>query len=360
MSKQSWHSYSLDEVKDLSILAVCDQLGLFVMRRGKNHWCKLRDERIPSTILHSENNTFYDFGTQEHGSNIDLVCKVTGKPFDEAVRYLGDAFALQPESPAQARHRFRTMSKTEYARIGLHWDLATKNFSYPIDRCSADKLVGIELRYQMSMNALRKKHPKTYERILREKAVPYVEQLRNLYYLEIWNHYCLLQTLGRTFLFYDSERTQQHFSGLTHQLEQAEKALYKAGQGTGLSIPEPSHYDPLRVISRFLTDRLRISIGPCSVKEFSGKGNGTSFSFDVPIDCYYDATLEDLPHAAELSKDHVTITCYKYLLPLFRNRLAIDVPAKNIPALTKTITAAETHKEKTKMIAEQREPVLTR
>ena len=360
MSKQLWHSYSLDEVKDLSILAVCDQLGVFVARRGKNYWCKLRDERIPSTILHPENNTFYDFGTQEHGSNIDLVCKVTGKHFDAAVRYLGDTFALQPESPAQARHRFHTMTKTEYARIGLHWDLATKNFSYPIDRCSTEKLLGIELRYQMPMNALRKKHPKTYERILREKAVPYVDQLRNLYYLEIWNHYCLLQALGRTFLFYDSERTKQQFSALTHQLEQAERALYKAGQGTGLSIPEPSLYDPLRVISRFLTDRLQISIGPCTTQDFSGKASGSTVSFDVSIESYYDSILEDLPHTAELSKDHVTITCRKHILPLLRDRLSVDIPSESIPALQNTIAAAETRKEDPSITSDQREPVFSR
>ena len=360
MAKNPWRSYSLNEVKDLSILAVCDQLGVFVARRGKHYWCKLRDERIPSTVLHPETNTFYDFGTQAHGSNIDLVCTVTGKPFDEAVRYLGETFSLQPETPADIRRRFRTMSRTDYARIGLHWDLATKNFTFPIGRCSPEKLVDIELRYQMPMNELRKRHPKTYERILRDKAIPYVDQLRNLYYLEIWNHYSLLQSLGRAFLFYDSERTQQHFSERTRQLEQAERSLYKAGQGTSLAIPEPVHYDPMRVISRFLTDRLSISIGPLTPQAFSDVVKDSHITFDVPSDNYFDAQLDDVPHTAELKKDHITITCRKQDLPHIRRLLSLDEPEKRNGALGQTIDAAEARKQEPKSTEIQWESAVTR
>ena len=78
------HSYSLSEVKDIPILDVCDYLGIPVEKKGKNHWCRIRPEKVPSVILHTDTNTFYDFGNGEHGSNIDLVCYATGQSFIDA------------------------------------------------------------------------------------------------------------------------------------------------------------------------------------------------------------------------------------------------------------------------------------
>ncbi len=358
MAVQSTQSYSLTEVKDISILDVCDRLGIQATRRGKNYWCKLRDERHPSVILHLDNNTFYDFGTQEHGSNIDLVCCVTGKSFGEAVRYLGESFGLIPESPEEAHKRFLTMSRTDYARIGLHADLATKNFTFPIETCDWDKLLKIEMRYQMPMNTLRKRHPKTYERILREKAIPSVDRLRNLYYLSIWNYYSLLQSTGRTFLFYDSERTQARFAGQTKQLEQAERSLFKAGQGTNLSIPEPAHYDPMRVISRFLTDRLSISIGSCSPDEFSAFAKEECSELTLPHDTYFAVDLDDFPHTAILTKDHVQLCCLEKDLPMITHKASLHYQPQAL--LDDVIRMIEARREDTSSTQRQRETVLTR
>lgn len=359
MTARPWQSYSLDEVKSIPILDVCTQLGINVEYRGRNAWCKLRDEHNPSTILHPESNTFFDFGTQEHGSNIDLVCYTTGKSFADAVRYLGESFALAPETSADARKRFRTMTRSDYARIGLHWDLATKNFIFPIDRCAPQKLLEIELRYQMSMNELRKQHPKTYARIIREKAIPYVSSLRNLYYLEVWNHYCFLNAAGRAFLFFDSERTAAHFSSLTQQLERAERSLYKAGQGTGLAIPEPKQYDPQRVVSRILTGRLSISIGPCTAEELSVRFAGPCVSFSLSYDRYVQADLKDIPHAASLTKDGIVISCRKQDLPLVRRRTEAPDISEEHPQLDQSIKSAEARKESPDQTLKSREPVLS-
>ena len=358
MAMQPWCSYSLYEVKDLPILEVCDLLAVPVTRRGKSYWCKLRDEHTPSAILHPENNTFYDFGSQDHGSNIDLVCLVTGKSFGDAVRFLGEAFSLQPETSADAMKRFQTMSRADYARIGLHADLATKNFTFPIARCAPDKLLDIELRYQMSMNTLRKTHPKTYERIIREKAIPYVDALRNLYYLDVWNHYCFLQSTGRTVFFYDSERTQAHFASLTQQLEQAERSLFKAGQGTDLNIPTPAHYDPMRVVSRMLTDRLSISIGNCTEEELTARASNRVSQLSLTPDVYFSASLDDIRHAASLTKDNIRITCLRQDLPLLQRR--VDLQGAKAPSLKSQILSAEQQKETPNHTTVQREPAISR
>jgi len=133
--------YDLAEIKDIPILDVCGFLGIDVHKQGKNHWCRIRMEKTPSVILHPENNTFYDFGNGRHGSCIDLVSYATGKTFSEAVYTLGDAFHLTPLSPSEVKRRFRRMSSSDYARIGLYSDLATKNFQFPVEHFSLKKSI---------------------------------------------------------------------------------------------------------------------------------------------------------------------------------------------------------------------------
>ena len=203
--------YNLDAIKALPILDVCAHFGIDVEKRGRNYWCRLRPERTPSTILHTDSNTFYDFGTQEKGSSIDLVCKTQDLTAAQAIRALGAAFQL-PEETSQQRHiREHIMRPIDYMRIGLYADLATKNFTFPVDSLPLSKLVKIQRKYCMSMNQLRKEHPKIYNRLLREKAIPYVEDLKNQYYRKVWSHYTLLEMTGNTYLFYDSERTYARF-----------------------------------------------------------------------------------------------------------------------------------------------------
>lgn len=350
MAISDYQTYSLADVKSISILDVCDRLGITVTRRGKHHWCKIRDESNPSTVLHTDHNTFYDFGTQQHGSNIDLVCVVTGKDFGAAVRYLGETFDLSPETSAEKRDRFRTMSQTDYARIGLHADLATKNFVYDVAHHPLEKLLDIERRYRMPMNTLRKEHPKTYTRIIREKAMPYVAQLREQYYLDVWNYYSLLQTFGRTFLFYDSERTHARFAAKTKALEQAERSLFKAGQGTGLPIPEPAHYDPLRVVSHILTDRLSISLGTSSKDDLQRDGGDPCTSFSISHDVYFASDLSMISHAAILSKDRITITCRTKDLPQLRQQL---YPLSKLDGKIQDASDRQTH---TSQHSAEREP----
>lgn len=324
------HTYNLTDVKDIPIVAVCDYLGIPVKKAGKNYWCRVRPEKDPSVILHTENNTFYDFGNQEHGSNIDLVCYATGKSFSQAAQALGEAFHLQPESREEMKQRFLHMSRMDYARIGLHADLSTKNFTFPTEHLSWDKLTSIEQRYQMSMNDLRKQHPKTYERIIREKAIPYVDQLRNQYYLNIWKYYNFLETFKRGYLFYDSDKTIARFKNDTENLERAEKALFKACHDTSLKASPGAQYDPMRVLSYMRQDRLNISLGNQSPEELVQLNHGDTAAIDISHDIFFHDKLTDylskIPHTATLTWDGVKLEC----------------SAKNFPQLEAFIHYVET------------------
>ena len=308
--------YNLDAIKALPILDVCAQFGIDVEKKGRNYWCQLRPENTPSTILHTDSNTFYDFGTQEKGSNIDLICKTQNLSAAQAIRTLGAAFQL-PEETSQQRHiREHIMRPIDYMRIGLYGDLATKNFTFPVEALPLHKLVKIQRKYCMSMNQLRKEHPKTYNRILQEKAIPYVEDLKNQYYRTVWSHYTLLEMTGNTYLFYDSERTYAHFEKDAKHLELAERALYKAGEGTGLTLPDRSIYDPLRFISRFLRGLVQISIGERSLTAMDvlsrEKGQQTE-SIQVSHEAFFrdsvTGPLSQIPHSALVSNDSVQVIC---------------------------------------------------
>ena len=286
-------NFDLNEVKNIPILDVCDYLNLSVQKKGKNYWCRVRPEKTPSVILHTDNNTFYDFGNAEHGSNIDLVCYATGLSFSEALQALGEAFHLHPEHRYSAQKRYRVMSIADYARIGLYADLATKNFTFPVERYSIERLMKIEQRYKMTMNELRQKHPKIYERIIKEKAIPCVNRLRNLYYLDIWKYYNFLETFKRSYLFYESDKTTDRFKSRTEELERAEKALYKACYGTALNVCRGARYDPIRVLNRLRRGRLNISLGSHTPEELVQLFSGKISSVTIEHDLFFRKEIED-------------------------------------------------------------------
>ena len=328
MSLKEYTSYRLSDIKDIPILDVCDFLGIQVEKRGRSYWCKVREESTASTILHTENNTFYDFGTQEHGSNIDLYCVYTGAEFGEAVSVLGEAFQLSPETDFERKIRNQTMSMSDYARIGLYGDLATKNFRFDIENLSTDQLVAIERKYEMSMNDLRREHPGVYSRVISEKAVPFVEEQRNLYYLKAWNYYSLLKLGGCTYLFFDSSNTMPRFKKEMYALEKAERSLCKAAIGTALDLKPQSVLTPIEVVTRVMQGKLNISVGEMSETDFRSlaeqKEDGI-LSFHLSEDDFFkpffQKQIESLPHTANIVSDGVLLSIISRDIPKLKREL---------------------------------------
>lgn len=64
--------YDLNRLKQIPITDVAQRLGVALERRHNGTWCKVRKESVPSTIIHTEKNTFYDFGTNTGGDVISL------------------------------------------------------------------------------------------------------------------------------------------------------------------------------------------------------------------------------------------------------------------------------------------------
>ena len=65
-----------------------DLLGKPERSDGKRLWYKLRNERTASCCVYTETNSFYDFGSGEGGSIIDLYMKLNSCDVKEAISEL--------------------------------------------------------------------------------------------------------------------------------------------------------------------------------------------------------------------------------------------------------------------------------
>jgi len=254
--------YDKNLVKAIPIVDVCHALGIETVSKGDKTWCKLRNERTPSTLLHTEpsKNSYYDFGTGEHGNVIDLVETVNKMDFGSAITFLGELFDIEPENN-QKRTKSFDLSNTEYKLIGIHGDLATKNFIFNIERTSVEQMAEISRKYSMSMSDLRKKHPKTYERVLRQKAIPYVKHLRNSYYFDVYCEYRSAQQYNSIDLFYRTAESRKHFDSVIKQLQSAERALCKAAKGTSLHVHGAGEYDPITDVVKIINGEITPELG---------------------------------------------------------------------------------------------------
>ena len=302
--------YDLAVIRGLPIVDVCELLGIRVEKHGKNLWCKVRPEKTASVILHEDSNTFYDFGNQRQGSVIDLVQYASSCSVGEAIRFLAKSFGIQPNKDA-ASLVSKPLSNWEYQNIGLSGDMASKNISFPIESATTDELLDISYLYQVPMNLLRTKHPSLYENIIQDRAVPFVNELRNAYFCEIWNYYDFLCTFHNGALFYDSDKTQEKFAARKATLERAERTLIKAMHNTSLTPPAPRNYDPLHIISLILQGRLAVSVGSLDKDQLAEEASYEGCNIlrsEISYDDYYRLNLDTCRHSAIFNGKAVSLS----------------------------------------------------
>lgn len=305
----SAYLFDLSAIRSIPICDVCCALGLDVEKHGRNLWCKVRQEQHASVILHSDTNTFYDFGNGRKGSVIDLVQYSRNCSTGEAIRFLGKSFGIEP-SLKQDDLISAPMSDWEYQVIGLHGDRAGKNISFPVETATTDELLDLSYAYQMPMNQLRRESPNSYEDLLRDKAIPYVLSLRNQYYLSVWNYYDFLCTFQKGYLFYDTDKTRAKFQKGKESLERADRILSKAVLHTAVEPPDPQNYDPFRILSRIQQGRLNVSLGPLEQLQVSWEARYENCRIrgeQISYDDYFSLTLDPYRHSADFNGKFVQL-----------------------------------------------------
>ena len=86
---------SIQQVRALPIEQVAEKLGLGVSRHKA--LCPFHSDRHPSLTFNRRRNSYRCFVCGAYGGPIDLAMRLTGLPFAEAVRYLGQLFDIEIE-----------------------------------------------------------------------------------------------------------------------------------------------------------------------------------------------------------------------------------------------------------------------
>ena len=300
--------YDTDRLKEIPILSVCSQLNIPIEKKyGRRAWCKVRQERTASTMLDLDKNTFFDYGDGGHGGDvIAFYAYVTGISQGEAMKELGNHFGIPSKDP-RAGLKSNDLTNFEWSKIGLYGDRASKNYSFDVERLPIERCWELSEQFNMSMNDLRKAFPEVYEKMLREKALPYLRELRNHYYLNIYGEYRFALELGNTDLFYD-QRIQEDLLHEKEHLITAERLLEKAARNTAIHFEPGKSYEPDVVLKQLL--RGDHKLGTLSHKQMQARARARKCYLKYCSFGYADyesADFSDILHTAFLRGDRVFI-----------------------------------------------------
>jgi len=318
--------YDWNQVKAIPMVDVCSHFGLKLTFKGKNPWCSIRsDDDTPSTIIHVDDgpnykaNTFHDFGYHESGDNIALACKFLGldryneSDRSKAVTYLGDAFHLPVKEAGRNAARPLELTEREYNMIGLYGDLATKNFTFNLDTTDIDRIQAISEKYGMPMNQLKKQHTRMYERLLTTHAIPYIQEQRNHFYMDLWltrDHVQKAEAAGDKILM---AVYQKDFSDDAKRLRDLDDILFRAVHGTKLTMPKNRLYDPDVILEKIDAGELKPSFGS---RSYSGmmrlaEDRQTSVKYQsldlYSVYMYGSEELGNIPYSAFLSNGKAVV-----------------------------------------------------
>lgn len=352
--------YDLTKLREIPIQDVCNVLGVQVENHGGRYWCRLRDERTASTILHPEKNTFHDFGSGQHGDAIDMVSTVQGIGKGDAIRFLADSFHISAEADPQ---RETGLNDWEYRQIGLAGDLATKNMDFDLSRQSVEEITQLSQRYGIPMNDLRRQYPRVYEQLLRKKALPYVKQQRYDYYLEVYSQDRLAKAVGAEHLF-QSPQIQDDLSTKITQLQRAEGILRRACEDTSIRAYPVGHYEPAEDLRRIQSGEIKIPLGAHSYWEMNkiAGGNHTAVKYrTVDVGAYLSGKLDSFVHSAFLKQDAVVVgyleTDYRQIRPVLDTMRPQKKEREPPPVSTLDALVADAQKQLTQQKAAHLPPV---
>lgn len=299
--------YDAQKLNEIPILSVCLMLNIPVEKKQSHRaMCKVRKERTASTVLYLDSNTFYDFGGGAGGDVIAFYAYAAEVSQGEAMKALGQAFGITPTNP-RAGLQSNELTLYDWKHIGIYGERATKNFVFNVDRLPLNRLAEISEQYNMSMNELRKEHPRTYERILKQKALPYVRSLRNTYYLNVYGLYCFYKNTGHPDLF-RVPANQQDLIQEKEYLMQAERALSRAVQDTSIFFRAGTSYEPNTVLRQLLRGEPELGSRSYKGMQALARKNNCFIRYrTLDVIDYQFADFSEIPHTAFVKGERVSV-----------------------------------------------------
>lgn len=309
--------YNLDDIRSIPLLDICEMFGVDVQRQGKSYFCKLRDEKTASCKLYvgspGETDSFYDFGSNVGGDVIRFVSEALGCDWQAALEEIASRFDIAPVNNTEYMTRSE-LTDLEYKKIGVHGDLATKNFDFDLEKYSMESAQKFSEKYAMSVNQLRKDYPAKYAYdVMKKRAIPFVYSLRNQYYFKLYCWLSLQKSLTGHFDINNvSNKDMQECKELCHKLEQAEMLLRKALRGTDI-VYSYREYNLYQDLTKLHLGQLSFEVGDKSYSDLKrdARKQGVDLMYrSVPIEDYLSLKeygIDIISHAAFLKNDDVNL-----------------------------------------------------
>lgn len=171
--------FDLKKIKSIPCQNITDKYGIKLEKKHNRLWGKLRNEKEPSFSINLENNLWYDFGTGEGGSVIDLLMKLENITLGEAIKQLADEFGIEEELEAG---NWQPLTDNQYRKLGLQPERATMNFKIDLTKHDIKLVEKWSKKYGIPLKELAKKYPKLYNDMVSKIALENINSMRNLYF----------------------------------------------------------------------------------------------------------------------------------------------------------------------------------
>src|SRR5690554_6895762 len=97
--------YDLEKIKRIPCEEIAFEKGIQLKERGDRFWGKIRNEKTNSFSISKNNNLWYDFGSNEGGSVIELTEVLYGFNKKEAVNFLAQKIGLKIKKTIPKKNR---------------------------------------------------------------------------------------------------------------------------------------------------------------------------------------------------------------------------------------------------------------
>lgn len=170
--------YDLREIKAISLRDVAEKHGIKLEQKGDRLWGKLRhDDKTASFSINIKANLWYDFGSGQGGSVIDLVAELEGITSKEAISRLAVEYGLVKENTKE----WRPLTDSQYREIGIQPERATMNFDFDLNRQPLEYVERVSRKYGMPVGKLAAEHPGVYNKLILKIALGNVHDMRGDY-----------------------------------------------------------------------------------------------------------------------------------------------------------------------------------
>lgn len=323
----SYAFYDIDELRAIPVREVCDVYGL-KRARSKNMYYSPFGERTASLYLYDNNgqNRFHDFGGGRNvgGGPIELVAYIHGLEWKDAVQDLAQAFGIMPLERDKEEYSFE-LTDRQWSKIGIHGDLATKNFDFSFDGPNAEKRnENISNKYSMTMNELRKKNPGIYKKVLQKRAFSYMYACQQQYFRALSSEYLTMKLVGYENFEKMTKSGYEEVKRLVDQLKGCEQILRQALKGTDLKF-DFHQYNIDVDFQRVAGGEMSMEVGtvPSYDLKMIAKDKQKIHLKEIEMSVSTFAKIKrldlTLPYSAVEIKDRVFITADEKHITLFEN-----------------------------------------